>query len=72
MVARLDQDVSYENEDREVWGEFQEKYSLDDLKEYLDLGGKLKRLRKGSRLQSSDDECLPNKGKGKSHKKKYN
>ena len=44
MVGWLDQDTSYENEDREVWGEFQEKYSLDDLKEYLDLGGKLKRL----------------------------
>jgi hypothetical protein len=72
MVAWLDQDSSDQIEDEEVWGEFREKYTLEDLKEYLDMGGRLKRTRTHSRPQSSDDERLPNKGKGKSHKKKYN
>jgi hypothetical protein len=72
MVAWLEQDMSDEDEDREVWGEHREKYTLEDLKEYLDLGGRLKRTRTNSRPRSSDDECLPIKGKRKSHKKKYN
>ena len=72
MVEWLDQDISDQNEDVEVWGEYRDKYTLEDLKEYLDFGGKLKRSRMGSRARSSDDDRLPNKGKGKSHKKKYN
>ena len=74
MVAWLNQDISYEDEDRDVWGEYREKYKLEDLKEYLDLGGslRLQRMRMSSCPQSSDDERSPHKGKGKSHKKKYN
>jgi hypothetical protein len=71
MVAWLNQDTTDEDEDRDVWGEYREKYKLEDLKEYLDLGGRLKRTRT-SRPQSPDDEHSPHKGKGKSHKKKYN
>jgi hypothetical protein len=71
MVEWLDQDGLNEDEDREVWGEHREKYTLEDLKEFLDLGGRLKRTRAASHARSSDDH-LPNKGKGKSHKKKYN
>jgi len=73
MVDWLEKDGSFPEEDREVWGEYRDKYTLDDLKEYLDLGGKLRRTRMSSRPRSSDDEGLSNKGKGKkSHKKKYN
>ena len=49
MVEWLDQDISDQNEDVEVWGEYRDKYTLEDLKEYLDFGGKLKRSRMGSR-----------------------
>ena len=72
LVAWLDQDMSDEDENWEVWGEHWEKYTLEDLKEYLDLGGRLKRKQMSSRPWSSDDELSPNKEKGKSHKKKYN
>ena len=50
-------------EDQEVWGDYQDKYTLEDLKEYLDLGGKLEKTRGQSPNEVS-------KGKGKSHKKK--
>ena len=70
MVDWLDQDSTTMDEDQEAWSEYQQKYTLDDLKEYLDLGGRLKRRRMSSRPQSSDDERLCLKGKGKSHKKK--
>jgi hypothetical protein len=63
MVSWLNQDVSDMAEDREVWGDYRDKYTLEDLKEFLDLGGKLKRTR-----GQSPNEV--NKGKGKSHKKK--
>ena len=63
MVEWLDREGSDEDEDREVWGDYREKYTLEDLKEYLDLGGRLKRTQRSSHS--------PNKGKGKSHKK-YN
>ena len=70
MVDWLDQDSTTMDEDQEAWGEYQQKYTLDDLKEYLDLGGRLKRRRMSSCPQSSDDKRLHLKGKGKSHKKK--
>lgn len=63
MVEWLDRETSDVDEDQEVWGDYREKYTLEDLKEYLDLGGRLKRTQRGSHS--------PNKGKGKSHKK-YN
>ena len=63
MVEWLDCEASDEDEDWEVWGDYREKYTLEDLKEFLDLGGRLKRMQRS--LHS------PNKGKGKSHKK-YN
>ena len=72
MVVWLDQDISDQDEDEDVWGEYREKYKFEDLKEYLDLGGRLKKSRMSSRARSSDDDRVPNKGKGKSHKKKYN
>lgn len=72
MVEWLDQDSSHRDEDQEVWGDYRDKYTFDDLKEYLDIGGRLKKTRVNSRPRSSDDERSPNKGKGKSHKKKYN
>ena len=63
MVEWLNREGSDEDEDREVWGDYREKYTLEDLKEYLDLGGRLERTQRSSQS--------PNKGKGKSHKK-YN
>ena len=63
MVEWLDHEASDEDEDWELWGDYREKYTLEDLKEFLDLGGRLKRMQRS--LHS------PNKGKGKSHKK-YN
>jgi len=71
MVEWLNQDVTLEDEDQDVWGESREKYTLEDLREFLDLGGRLRRTQ-SSRPQSPNDEHLPYKGKGKSHKKKYN
>lgn len=64
MVLWLDQDETDMNEDWETWGDYRQKYTLEDLKEFCDLGGKLKR---GVRPQSPHEA---NKGKGKSHKKK--
>ena len=65
MVEWLDHEASDEDEDEywELWGDYREKYTLENLKEFLDLGGRLKRMQRS--LHS------PNKGKGKSHKK-YN
>lgn len=72
MIEWLDQEVTGEGEDEETWGESRSKYTLEDLKEFLDMGGKLKKTRKQSRPRSSDEEDhSPSKGKGKSHKKKY-
>jgi len=69
LISWLNQEFTEEDEDRETWGEYRGKYSLEDLKEFLDLGGKLKK----TRTRSSDEEDrTPSKGKGKmSHKKKY-
>ena len=72
MIEWLNQELTGEEEDEETWGEFWSKYTLEDLKEFLDLGGQLKKTRKPSWPRSSDEEDYsPSKGKGKSHKKKY-
>jgi hypothetical protein len=73
MINWLNQEFTHEEEDRETWGDYRSKYTLEDLKEFLDLGGRLKKTRKESRPRSSEEEDhTPSKGKGKSHKKKYN
>ena len=46
MVEWLDCEASDEDEDQEVWGDYREKYTLEDLKEFLDLGGRLKRMQR--------------------------
>jgi hypothetical protein len=71
MIDWLNQEQTGEEEDKEVWSDYRSKYTLEDLKEFLDLGGRLKKTRKQSR-HSSDEDHSPSKGKGKSHKKKYN
>lgn len=72
MIEWLNQEQTDEDEDREAWGDYRSKYTLEDLKEFLDMGGRLKKTRQHSRLHSSDEEDhSPSKGKGKSHKKKY-
>ena len=43
MIEWLDQEVTGEGEDEETWGESRSKYTLEDLKEFLDMGGKLKK-----------------------------
>ena len=43
MISWLNNELTDEEEDREVWGESRSKYTLEDLKEFLDLGGKLKK-----------------------------
>ena len=60
MIEWLDCEASDEGE---VWGDYREKFTLEDLKEFLDLGGRLKRMQRSPHS--------PNKGKGKSDKK-YN
>jgi hypothetical protein len=72
MISWLNNEQTDEEEDREVWGDYRSRYTLEDLKEFLDLGGRLKKTRTSSRARSSDDDRLTPKGKGKSHKKKYN
>jgi hypothetical protein len=73
MISWLNNELTDEDEDREVWGDYRSKYTLEDLKEFLDLGGKLKKSRTQSRPHSSEEDRLSpkGKGKGKSHKKKY-
>ena len=71
MIDWLNQELTGEEEDRDIWGDYRSKYTLEDLKEFLDMGGKLKRTRMQSR-HSSDEDPSPTKGKGRSHKKKYN
>ena len=70
MIDWLNNEATDEEEDCEVWGNYRSKYTLEDLKEFLDLGGKLKK----TRTRSSDEEDRSTlKGKGKSHRKsKYN
>jgi hypothetical protein len=63
MVEWLVHETSDENEDQEVWGDYREKYTLEDLKVFLDLGERLRRSQKSSRRSS---DVSPNKGKGKS------
>jgi hypothetical protein len=75
MIYWLNKELTDEAEDQETWGEYRSKYTLEDLKEFLDLGGKLRKTRPPSRPRSSDEEDhspTKGKGKGKSHKKKYN
>ena len=68
MVSWLNQDITDKDEDREAWGDYWDRYTLEDLKEYLDLGGRLKRQRTQSRPHSPPVEAT--KGKGRAHKKK--
>ena len=73
MIDWLNQELTEEEEDWEVWVDYWSKYTLKDLKEFLDLGGRLKKTQMPSQLHSFDEEDYsPTKGKGKSHKKKYN
>jgi ribulose kinase len=72
MIDWLNQELTGEEEDKDVWGDYRSKYTLEDLKEFLDLGGRLKKTRKQSRHSSDEEDNTPTKGKGKSHKKKYN
>jgi|SRR5882762_257777 len=73
MIDWLNQEITDEEEDREAWGDLRNKYTLEDLKEFLDLGGRLKKTRTHSRPRSSEEEdhvTPKGKGKGKSHRKK--
>jgi hypothetical protein len=74
MIQWLNQELTQEDEDQDTWGEYRSKYTLEDLKEFLDLGGRLKKTRTQSRPRSSDeDNHSTTKGKGRAHKKKkYN
>ena len=76
MISWLNNELTDEEEDRDVWGDCRGKYTLEDLKEFLDLGGKLKKTRTSSRTSSrprssEEDDRSTLKGKGKSHRKKY-
>ena len=70
MIDWLDREITDEDEDRETWGDFRSKYTLEDMKEFLDLGGKLKKTQMNSRHSSEDESHLTIKGKGRVHKKK--
>jgi hypothetical protein len=70
MVDWLDRELTDEDEDRDTWGEYRSKYTLEDLKEFLDLGGKLKKTRAYSRHSSEEEGRSQTKGKGRVHKKK--
>jgi hypothetical protein len=73
MISWIHQEITHEDKDQEVWGDYWSRYTLEDLKEFVELGGKLRKTRTNSRPCSSDEEDhLTSKGKGRSHKKKYN
>jgi hypothetical protein len=73
MMEWLGLEDSDELEDRKVWGDFREKYSLEDLKEFLESDGTLKKKHMHSHQRSSSEEHhSTSKGKGRAHKKKYN